>query len=131
MKQVSLIFVTALLIPAGCLASDINGQFRNFIPQGFDSCSVFVAEVADCQQGHCAKLSLFKVWSAGYMTAYNVLSPDTYDIAGGKEADSTDRSTIIWLEEYCKQHPAESYTEAIRQLTIKLYPTRIKAAPKK
>ena len=130
MKRSALIIVSALLLPIGSLGSDIDGQFRNFIPKGFDSCDVFIAEVNNCQQGHCARLSLFKVWSAGYMTAYNALTPDTYDIAGGKEADSSDQSTIIWLENYCRQHPAKTYTESIKNLTIDLYPMRTKTAPK-
>ena len=124
-----LIFATMLLYPLGGLASDHNGRYRNFIPEGFDSCREFVTAVDDCQRNHCAKISLYKVWSAGYLTSYNLLTPDTFDIAGGREADSTDRSTIIWLENYCKHHPAQTYTEAIKRLTTELYPERIKTAP--
>ena len=129
MKFSTSIFIAALLLPIGGVASDVHGKFRNFIPAGFDSCRAFVTAVDNCQQGRCTKISLFKVWSAGYLTSYNLLTPDTYDIAGGREADSTDRSTIIWLEDYCRHHPSQTYTEAIKRLTIELYPHRIKIAP--
>ena len=129
MKRSTLIFITAQLLSFGCLASDVNGKYRNFIPKGFDSCSEFVSAIEDCDQNHCAKLSLYKVWSAGYLTSYNILTPNTYDISGGREADSTDRSTIIWLDNFCEQNPLKTYTEALKSLTIELYPTRIKTAP--
>ena len=129
MKRSTLPLFTALLYPIICPASDGHGAYRNFIPKGFDSCAAFAAEVEHCQQGYCGKLTMYKVWSAGYLTAYNILTPDTYDIAGGREADSTDRSTIIWLENYCRHHPELPYTEAIIKLTTELHPTRIKTAP--
>lgn len=129
MKRSTLIFLSALLFPLGCSAADANGKYRNFSPQNFDSCGEFIGTIDDCKQGRCSKLRLFKVWSAGYLTSYNSFTPDTYDIAGGREADTTDESTLLWLEDYCRQHPSTTYAEALKRLTIALYPTRIKVAP--
>jgi hypothetical protein len=123
------IFAVALMLPTVCSASDEHGMYRRFIPKGFDSCSGFVAAIDDCNQGRCSKITSYKVWSAGYLTSYNLLTPDTYDIAGGREADTNDESTLIWLTGYCRKNPTKPYSEAIKSLTTELYPTRIKSKP--
>ena len=125
------IFTLALMLPITCPASDAHGMYRRFIPQGFDSCRRFIAAIDDCNKGHCSKITSYKVWSAGYLTSYNLLAPDTYDIAGGKKADTNDESTLNWLTDYCKKNPSKSYSEAINSLTVDLYPTRIKTKPVK
>lgn len=125
------IFAIALILPTVCPASDGHGMYRRFIPKGFDSCSGFVTAIDDCNQGRCSKITSYKVWSAGYLTSYNLLKPDTYDIAGGREADTNDQSTLTWLTDYCRKNLTKPYSEAIKSLTTELYPTRIKSKPDK
>ncbi len=64
-------------------------------------------------------------WLRGFLTSYNKLKPDTYDIAGNTDFDGVNRL----LNFYCKKNPRKSIAEAADWLTIELYPKRIKKHP--
>jgi hypothetical protein len=130
MKRLTLLVLTALLIPIGSLAADVNKMYRNISPTGYDSCSEFIAASDECHQGYCVRFAIFRAWLQGYMTSYNIMTPDTFDIAGGKAREASDKSLEGWLENYCKQNPSKGFTEAVEELTIDLYPTRLKTQPK-
>ena len=61
-------------------------------------------------------------WIAGYITALNWQTPDTYQMLGKSDF----KSTVLWLENYCHEHPSNDMSRAMRALTIKLYPDRYK-----
>ena len=61
-------------------------------------------------------------WIAGYITALNWQTPDTYQMLG----DSDFKSTVLWIENYCKEHPSNDISRGMRALTITLYPHRYK-----
>jgi len=61
---------------------------------------------------------------AGYVTAYNRLTPETYDILGGTDM----QSVAAWLDNYCKAHPLKGLATALDVLTAELYPRRYKSA---
>ena len=62
-------------------------------------------------------------WSAGFLSAYNNIESDTYDItAFNKEWDS-------WIAEYCRLNPQLPLAKAVRAYTITAYPTRTISKP--
>lgn len=59
-------------------------------------------------------------WIAGYITAYNRQTPDTYNIMGIGEFEHVLRS----VERYCKDHPLSHVGAAMEAVTADLYATR-------
>jgi hypothetical protein len=86
-------------------ASDPNGAFNIDFPKDEMSCGTFVSAREEAKRGSHFRESKYVHWLFGFVTAYNVLQPDTYDIDG-----STDlASQLLWLENYCKSHPLDSF----------------------
>lgn len=63
-------------------------------------------------------------WVAGYITAYNLWTPDTWDILGTSDLDSA----MLWLETYCKANPLESLGMGMHYLINELRPKRHRSA---
>jgi len=61
-------------------------------------------------------------WIAGYLTALNWQTPDTYQILGNTDF----KSAVSWLENYCRENPGNDLSRGMRALTIKFYPHRYK-----
>ena len=61
----------------------------------------------------------------GYITAFNRITPDVYDILGGQHPDGA----TLWLENYCRENPLHHFTEAIAALIAELWPRRLTEAP--
>ena len=60
----------------------------------------------------------------GYITAYNVLVPNTYNIAGDMKADQM----LLWLDGYCDDHKTGSFETAVHDLTATIAKKRQKSA---
>ncbi len=83
---------------------------------------------ASCHQFSRASESAaddFKHYLLGYLTAYNMLAPSTYQATGSNK--TTDN--LQWLHDYCDAHPMESYERAIQQLLISLDDRRFTVEP--
>jgi hypothetical protein len=65
-------------------------------------------------------------WLAGYMTAYNHLSEDTYSILGKTK---TIEQIESWLRDYCTINGDKTFESAIRNLLRNLQYFRIKQKP--
>jgi hypothetical protein len=66
----------------------------------------------------------YKVYLMGYLTAYNSLIPDTYNITG-----TTDLNGVLaWLDRYCKKTAIDSYEHALKQMVTEMHETRMKKA---
>ena len=61
-----------------------------------------------------------KNWIAGYITAYNRQTPDTYDITGSADFERALRS----VDRFCKDNPLADLTAAMEAVTAELHPTR-------
>ena len=68
----------------------------------------------------------FTNWIIGYLSAFNVIMPDTHNILGETEFDSAQG----WLERHCGRYPNELFINATLRLTEVLYPTRHKSGLK-
>lgn len=56
---------------------------------------------------------------AGWLTAYNALTPDTYDIL-----PNGNDGAMIWLNNFCTANPLELLETGLNQLVIEAYPNR-------
>ena len=126
MKYSTIVLLTALVFPIGCLAADANGNFGSSLPKDLRYCDTYIAALDDCLSGHCYKQNLFNAWLYGYITAYNAYVDDTFNIIGGRDAASLN----YWLANFCKKNPQVSLDTAVGNLMTELRPQRIKAKPK-
>jgi len=59
-------------------------------------------------------------WVAGYITAYNMRAPNTYSILGKGDL----KTTLVWLDKYCKANPKSYLHQGMMALLPELYPKR-------
>lgn len=103
-------------------AKDIDGEFVVF-SVGAHKCSDYIK--AKDIGGNSFKS--YKDWLSGYMSAFNLIVTNTYDIIGQRKYSQI----IRWLDIYCKKNRNESFVNASAMLTVKLYPSRQNLAPNK
>jgi hypothetical protein len=120
--------VWLLLGFAGCSsiahASDDVGKYMSHGP-GAVSCGTFVqAENGTVPDAAGIRQDILS-WTTGYLTAYNRLTDDVYDIYG--QTDS--RGIELWLYRYCAARPLQTFDDALHALIQQLYPLRRIAAP--
>ncbi len=127
MKRTIFVLAMSLFLPATVNASDIDGSYSTNYPEGkMKSCGTYVTARDEGRRGKYRKINTYITWIYGYLTAYNTLTSDTYDIMG-----QTDRSAILlWLENYCKQKPLARFAEAMQLLTDELHSRRVRKSPK-
>ena len=73
------------------------------------------------------ELDYFVDWSVGYLSSFNVVMPDTYNVLGQTSFPEAQR----WLQTHCRKYPNELFINAMIKLTGVLYPLRdqLKAKP--
>ena len=126
MKRTIFVLAMSLFLPATVNASDIDGNYQSYLDQRMGSCGQYVAARDEARRGNHHAANLYINWMAGYLTAYNIEKPDTYDIAG-----QTDREAmLLWLENHCKENPLRTFSSAMALLMNELHPERIRKAPK-
>lgn len=116
MKRIlfALIFCgTAVSAPA--VAADNEGAYWSQRPE---SCREF-RRVTSSDKRTPALMNI-RGWIAGYLTAYNRQTPDTYDILGLSEFEAAMQS----IENFCKAHPLENLTAAMEALTEEFHARR-------
>lgn len=109
-----------------CKAADSDSNMRVHYPHNARSCGQFVDARDQGRRGNYQLENMFAAWIQGYMTGLNSLLVDTYDIAGSTDEDALE----LWLENYCKANPLDSFPKAVDGLIGVLYPKRLKTAPK-
>lgn len=98
-----------------------------------DGYAVYAAGAESCQHylgainKGGAEHDYFINWLIGYLSAFNVIMPNTYDILGDAEFSVSQN----WLNEHCKKYPRELFVNATARLTEVLYPTRHQSGLKK
>ena len=123
------LLATVLLLPIGCWAASESGYFRPYFMTikdfNFSTCKNFKAAMDSANQGHFGLQNQYNQWLDGFLTAYNMYTPDTFDIVNGKDLDSID----AWLVKYCIDHPDQRFNNAVERLIFELYPNRAKEKP--
>jgi hypothetical protein len=62
-----------------------------------------------------------QIYVSGWLSAYNYLTPNTYDILPNHNV----ASALQWLDKFCAENPKKSVEAGLLQLTDELYPNRI------
>jgi hypothetical protein len=109
------LFIAILAGARPGLAADDAG---NFAVKGFGlrSCSDFVAARRNPGGAYLA----FRSWLNGYATAYNQISPGTYDIGGKAQLENW----LAWIDRYCQANARTPFVLAATALTVVLYEQR-------
>jgi hypothetical protein len=63
-------------------------------------------------------------WIAGYLTAVNIKTDDTFDILGTSDIDAA----ILWIKNYCSNNPFKSLSYAVDIFVKEFYPYRTSKA---
>jgi hypothetical protein len=101
-------FLTALLgASVMCSASDKN----KFYAVHDETCKQYLND-----RSSTAKTLPHVAWLSGYISAYNRLTPDTYDIASGRQSSDF----IPWLDSWCRSNPDKSLGKGMEALTSEL-----------
>jgi hypothetical protein len=100
-------------------AADSSGRFQVF-GAGAVSCTNFLQTQQD-PDVHTA----FDIWIAGYVTALNRTTPDTWSLLN----NASRTNVFAWLSDFCRQHEATQFGDAVHEMLESLYPGRIVRAP--
>ena len=117
MNKILLVFLIVVLFPLNTLAADKD---KDFAVKGLAaaSCATFVEEREKLSQTYGEAMS----WLTGYISAYNYLKPDTYDVAPWQSAELL--SFIIAA--HCKDNPEESFFHASNRLINSIEKDRLR-----
>ena len=113
----TLLVVLLLSATGWARASDAE---NSYLVLGTKTCFQFVDErkfAPDVQD------RLTEMWIAGYVSAVNKLTPDTFNILGKTNM----KSLIISLENYCRGNPFAESSTGLREMIDELYPQRQKS----
>lgn len=124
-RLAALAFVAALGAALGAAAlappaAAMDGQRRYYV--------IGSVATATCLQygGFSAEqIGQFEFWMAGYLTAMNRLTPDTYDLVGTTKPEQIH----AWLRQHCQQNPNQLMAVAVHALAEALHPQRVRMAP--
>jgi len=119
MKRRLLVLLSIVMLPLGALAADKD---NNFAVKGLAaaSCASFVQEREKSSPAYNEAMS----WLTGYISAYNYLKPDTYDVAPWQSAELLS----LMIAEHCKKNPAESFFHASNRLLNTIEKDRLRVA---
>jgi hypothetical protein len=71
------------------------------------------------------KADEYRNFVTGYLTAYNAISADTYNIAPNMDSDAI----LTWLDGHCDESKTTNFAEAMHQFVTEQNDARAKAAP--
>ena len=115
--------VAALLLLSCCYsggvtAADNAGNYAIW-GVGRASCHQFLKSRKDDSD------TRFRVFLMGYLTAFNTLRDNTYDITAGRSIIDS----LQWIETYCESHQMDAFDRAIQQLLDHRYAARHQVPP--
>ncbi len=117
--------ITALLLLAAShmvLARDFEGSYAVY-GAGSDSCQQYTGSMKNAGK----EQDYFIDWMIGYLSAFNVIMPSTYNVLGETGFDAVQ----LWLQRRCEKYPKEPFITAMIRLTEVLYPMRHQSGLKK
>ena len=110
--------VAALLLPNAGLAANQNGTFA-VKSMGTASCQRYLDARAKADREYV----LFAGYLGGYVTAYNQLTPGTFDILPWQSVDTL----LTMMASYCKQNQQTVLAVAVTNLVKILEPDKLDA----
>jgi len=118
-------FIFSLLLLLLCQpanARDFEGAYAVY-GAGAEPCKAYLQAL---KKGG-PQQDMFNDWVIGYLTAFNVIMPNTYNILGETEFSMAQG----WLQRHCRRYPNELFINATIKLTEVLYPVRYQSGLKK
>lgn len=118
------LIITLLLLVSShiALARDFEGSYAVY-GSGSDSCRQYIGSMKNGGREE----DYFIDWMIGYLSAFNVIMPNTYNILGETDFDAAQ----LWLQRHCKKYPKEPFITSMIKLTEVLYPMRYQSGLKK
>jgi hypothetical protein len=120
-RQLVLMVCLSLFFSLPVQAKDIDGQFAVF-GAGSQSCENYLQARANGRG-----LTSYVNWMEAYLSAFNLIVPSTYNIAGNRSLEAM----LKWTDGYCKDNPQDLFVNAVAALTVALYPERQNLSPGK
>jgi hypothetical protein len=114
----SLVFI---MLTATASAKDIDGQFAVY-GIGSNTCAQYNQNRATGKT-----INEYVTWMEAYLSAFNLIVSNTYDIAGGRNLDEF----VAWMDDHCQANPSQAFVNAVATLTTALYDTRMNLSPEK
>jgi hypothetical protein len=118
MKRTLFFLLIAISLPLNALAADVN---KNFAAKGLAllPCANFVEERNKLSRAYGETMA----WLTGFISAYNYLRPDTYDVAPWQSVELL--SSV--LAAHCAKNPKESFFHATDKLLNSISEDRLRA----
>ncbi|HQU16789.1 MAG: hypothetical protein B7Z66_11175 [Chromatiales bacterium 21-64-14] len=110
MRKLLLLALTGVILTAPVLAADSNGQSRMY-GIGAHSCGQFMS-----MSESKPKYFVYREWTAGFITAYDMFSPKTDNIIARPKFNGA----MAWIKRYCAAHPRAPYSRAVATLMVRL-----------
>ena len=121
MKRLLAVGFIFLMFNQQLLARDFEGGYAVY-GAGSESCKSYLESM---KKG--VKQDYFIDWTIGYLTAFNVIMPNTYNVLG----ESGFAESQGWLARHWNRYPKQLYINAVIKLTEVLYPLRYQSGMKK
>lgn len=67
----------------------------------------------------------YKNYVMGYLTAYNTMTPETYNISGSMKLDEI----MIWLDDYCDSKQMRGLEQSLIEFIAQHYEKRLRTPP--
>lgn len=119
MRWMATAFAAVMLSGFSAQASDGNGHYF-IVGAGSHSCKEYTAATPDQKM-------YAETWMAGYISAINRTTPDTYHVAGEASVEKVNGM----IAQYCTENPDTALGVAIHRVLESLYPQRIRQSPNK
>ena len=75
---------------------------------------------------HTGRNAADEIYISGWLSAYNYLMPNTYDVVPGHDITRV----MTWMDAFCKSKPDKSVEAALVQFTSENYPGRLQSYSK-
>ncbi len=109
------ILLFASVLSTTAPAKDASGMYWGFGSGGF-SCGKYLSDLSDLSE-HAQICELARIaylaWLQGYLSGFNAQTPGVYNILEGTDIDGA----IGWVNNYCQQHPTDTFAIAAIKLT--------------
>ena len=120
MRIAAVLILSLSLQPLMTMAMDKNGDYAVW-GMGRKSCYSYDQARASGDYGP------YKDYLMGYLTAYNVMTEDTYLISGKMNLEEI----LEWMDDYCESRQMNSFELALADFIREHRETRLKNAPYK
>lgn len=85
-------------------------------------CSDYVGTRKDTSPQGAVDNTAYHFWVAGWFSALNIVLPNTLSVL--PSGSSSTEAAMMWLENYCKANPFDTFVAAVFALTDDLHPKR-------